>query len=227
MLQFVALLSCSIIVALVVAFPLGRALRNHPGVFYALAIAVVAVYFAWRAYGFGGPQMRMVAPLVQKGYLASAFLAIVMFTGVLDEGSPLRRRLQPVRGELSVISSILFLGHLATYIAAFLPRLAMTVQFQPLLGAAIVVAIPLTCIFAALSVTSLRAVKSRMPAPAWRGLQKLSYVMVALVVAHVALAIGRSALDGSDVARASLAVYGIAAVLYAFLRVRKAVRDRA
>lgn len=227
MVQPIALFALSLVIAFVLAFPLGKSLRRHPVVFYAIAVLVVVGFVASRAYNVGGPVVRWLAPIVQKGYLATVLLGIVMFIGVLDEGSALRRRLQPIRGELSVVSSILYLGHLATYATSFLPRLGMTIQFQPLLGAAVVVAIPLTCVFAALSVTSLRTLKTRMSPKAWRGLQRFSYVMVALLAVHVALALGRSAIDGSVVARASIAVYLVAVAVYAVLRVRKALRDRA
>ena len=226
MLQPLLLACIAVVVALVIAFPLGKALKAHPYVFYAAATAIVVVFVLFRQYNLGGVAFRWISPLIQKAYLATALLVIVMFIGVLDEKSALRRRLQPIRGELSVISSILYLAHLATYATAFLPRLGMTIQTQPLMGVAIAVAIPLTCVFAVLSITSLHTVKSHMPAKAWKALQRLSYVMIALVAVHVVFAIGRSALDGSVVAQVSLAVYIVLAVAYAALRIRKAVRDR-
>ena len=226
MVQPLLLLLISLVIAFALVVPLGKALKRYPVAFYVVAALVVAAFLACRSFNMGGPAFRWIAPIVQKGYLATVLLGVVMFTGVFDEESAIRRRLQPIRGELSVISSILYVGHLATYATSFLPRLGMTMQFQPLLGTAVLVAIPMTCVFILLAVTSFRTVKTRMPPRVWQGLQRLSYVMVALLAAHVAFALGRSAMDGSAVAQASLATYLIVIAVYAVLRVRKALVSR-
>ncbi len=209
-----------------VAFPLAGPLRSHPAPFYAVAIAASLAY-AWAiAAGVDLSGVRWLTVVMQKGYLAVLLLAVVMFTGVLDEGSPARRRLQPIRGELSILSFLLVLGHVVTYLPPYLPRLGLLLASRTNVALSLLVALVLVTLFAVLTLTSLRAVRRRMNPRAWRALQRGSYLMVALLALHVALALGRSA-GSSALAATSLATYLVAIAAYAMLRVRKALRSRA
>lgn len=215
-------------VAAAVAFPLGKALRRHPAPFYAVAIAVTALY-AWAL--FAGIDLAGIRPLtvvLQKGYLASVFLGIVMFTGVLDEGTWLRRKLQPIRGELSILSFIFIVGHLLTYLPGYLPRLGTLLASRTNVALSLGVAIVLTALFLVLAALSLRVVRHHMNARPWKAVQRLSYLMVALLALHVGLVLGRSAFAGSlAVSTVTFWAYVAVVALYAVLRIRKAVRDRA
>lgn len=213
------------VVALALAFPLSKQLKKHPWVFYLLAIAAVAAFIALRSSDIRNPVVRWLSPMFQKGYLASWLLFIVMFTGVLDEGTPLRRRLQPVRGELSILSFIFILGHLAVYVPSYLPRLGFIFSNQVALALSFTVAAVLAVLFAVLAITSFGAVRSSMSAKGWKRLQRFSYVMMALLLAHVVLAVGRSALYGGSSAIVSLVGYTLLVGVYAVLRIRKAKRD--
>jgi sulfoxide reductase heme-binding subunit YedZ len=228
MLDDVISATISVVVALAVAIPLAPALRRHPTPFYLAAALAVAVY-AWQRFS-GGYVVgtNWFIDMIQKAYLSCAFLAIVMFVGVMPETSALRRRLQPVRGELSIVSFILMTGHAAAFLPAYLPRLRQVFASHLGLSASIVVAVLLAAIFALLAVTSLRAIRSRMPHGAWKAIQRLSYLMVALLYAHILLALGRTALASraSSAARLAIVVYTALLVAYAVLRVRKALRDR-
>ncbi len=210
--------------AALLAFPLSGALRRHAWAFYAASLAIVAVYATALFMGFDLRAVRPLALCMQKGYLSTALLAIVMFTGCLDEGSGLRKRLQPIRGELSVLSLIFILGHLAMYAPIYLPRLGMYVRAHGNLVFSLVIALLLTALFALLGVTSLRCVRRRMDARRWKALQRLSYLMVALLALHVTLALGMSAFTGAGRAKAALAAYLVVVAAYVVLRVRKELR---
>lgn len=213
-------------VALVLAFPLGNALRSHPAPFYCAALALTGLYL-WGLYGGANlVPLRALALVFQKAYLSVALLAIVMFTGCLSKTSALRKRLQPVRAQLSILSFIFVVGHLGAYLPAFLPRLGMVFSLKGNLAASLIVALVLTLVFALLTVTSLRAVHRAMSPGAWKAVQRLSYVMVALLMLHVALALGRSAFGaGAVVAVTVIALYAAGSLVYAGLRIRKAVAD--
>ncbi len=221
-------LAIALVVAVVVVFPLGKALRRHPAPFYFVAIVLTALY-AWAL--FSSVSLNPVRPLaivLQKGYLASIFLGVVMFTGVLDEGTSLRKRLQPIRGELSILSFIFILGHLLTYLPSYLPRLGILLTSRTNIALSLGVAIVLTVIFCVLSFLSLRILRRKMNARLWKNIQRFSYLMVLLLVLHVGLVLGRSAfMGGVTVSTVSFWTYIIIVALYAVLRIRKAVRDRA
>lgn len=101
-------------IALLVALPLGRLLRKRSWVFYLVAAALTGVYIYAVLIGFNPKSLRWATFMFQKAYLGSFFLALVMFCGALPDGNALRRRILPIRGELSVLSFIFYLGHIVT-----------------------------------------------------------------------------------------------------------------
>lgn len=216
----------ALVVAAIIVVPLGKALREHPAIFYVAALLASGAYTWALLADVTLTSVRFLTVIFQKAYLASILLAVVMFTGCLDTSSPLRRRLQPIRGYLSILSFILVLGHLATYLPVYLPRLGSLFALKSTVATSLVVAFVLTALYAVLTLTSVRAVRHLMNSRSWKNLQRLSYVMVALVIVHVALVLGRSALASGGTATMTLSAYAIVVTLYAVLRVRKALRDR-
>ncbi len=229
MLESVLGIVVSALIALLVALPLGPALKRRPGVFYAVALVVAVVYVVLRDLYPRNDVVQAVMPLLQKGYVSIWLLAIVMLTGVLDEGTALRKRLQPIRGELSILSFIFIVPHLVIYLSVYLPRFGALFVARSNVAVSLVFALVLAVLFAVLTVTSFRLVRAHMPARGWKRLQRLAYLMVALVFVHVVFVLGRSAFAAGAVnaALVSVVVYGLVIVLYAVLRVRKYLRDRA
>lgn len=60
--------------------------------------------------------------IFSRGTVAIALLTIVMYTGVLKNSSNVRKKLMSVRGELSIIASILTLGHNILYGMSYLKK---------------------------------------------------------------------------------------------------------
>lgn len=215
----------SLAVALLLAFPLAKSLKAHPLPFYLAALVTVGVYVIAVATGVDLNNVRGLTFVFQKGYLSSILLGIVMFTGCLGSTSVLRRRLRPVRGELSVLSFIFILGHLAVFLPSYAPRLLDGSHLKANVVASIAVALVLGVIFVVLGVTSFKSVRTRMNPRLWKAIQRLSYLMVALYIVHVGFFLGGSALGGSGKGVVSFAVYAVLVLLYAVLRIRKAVCD--
>lgn len=217
----------SLAAALAVAFPLGGLLKQHPVLFYTVAAAVVIAYTV-QLHGaeFALSAQVFMQPL-RKGYAATFLLALVMFTGALPERSAVRHRLRSVRAELSILSLILYLPHVLTFLPSYLTRLGMLLLLGNVMSVSIVLALALTAIYVLLAVLSLRGVRARMPYGVWKAIQRLSYLMVALLVVHIWLAVGKSALFGafSDM-RLALALYTVLAMAYAVLRLCKAWSSR-
>ncbi len=212
----------------VVAFPLGSQLKRHPAAFYSGACLLVLAHLAYRATGSYHGEMQQLLDTLNKGYLATAFFGLVMFIGVMNETSTLRRRLQPIRAELSILAFIFCVSHIAVFLPSYLPRLAAILASGSIVAWSMIVAILLTIVFAVLALTSLRAFRVRMPYRVWKGIQRMSYLMVALLYLHIVLALGRSAFLGhrSPAAIAAVTVYSIIFAAYVVLRLRKACRDR-
>lgn len=216
----------SVVVVLLLVFPLAKPLRAHPSVFYVAALALVALY-VWAIWsGVNLTQVRGLCMVLQKGYLSSLLLGVVMFTGCLDEGTPARKRLQPIRGELSILAFIFIVGHLCMYLPSYLPRLGAVFSARTNVALSLVIAFVLALLFFVLAVTSFRAVRRAMGARAWKALQRSAYVMVALLAVHVAFVLGASAFSGRfTLATVSFVCYVAVILAYAVLRIRKARRD--
>lgn len=217
----------ALVVAALLVFPLSKALRAHPGAFYIGALAITALY-VWAIWtGQNLSSIRGLCMVLQKGYLASILLMVVMFTGCFDEGTAIRKRLQPIRGELSILSFILILGHLCMYLPGYLRKLGLVFSTHTNVGVSIIIALVLTALFALLAILSFRFVRKHMNVHVWKAIQRLSYVMMALYVVHVGFVLGGSAFASSGVtlATVSFVVYVALVAVYAILRVRKAVRD--
>lgn len=215
----------ALVLGLGLAFGLAKPLRTHPVPFCLAAFALVGVY-CWAILSHANlNNYRMVTFVLQKGYLSSVLLAIVMFTGCLDNTSPLKKRLRPVRGELSVLSFIFILGHLAVFMPSYLERLLGGAVLKPNVETTVIVALALTALFAVLGVTSFKSVRRAMSPRAWKNLQRLAYLMVALYIVHVGFFLGTSVFGGSGKAHGSLLGYCAVVGAYAVLRVRKALHD--
>lgn len=213
-------------VGLGLAFGLAKPLRTHPTPFYLAACALVGAY-CWTVFaGVNTNNWHMLIFVLQKGYLSSVLLGIVMFTGCLDNTNPLKKRLRPIRGELSVLSFIFILGHVTLFMPSYLGRLLGGASLKPNVETAVVVAVVLTALFVALGATSFRHVRRAMNPRAWKNLQRLAYLMVALYIVHVGFFLGTSVLGGSGKAHVSLLIYCVAVGAYAVLRTGKALRDR-
>ena len=216
----------SVALAALLVGPLAKSLHKHPGTFYAVAIILTGLY-AWAILtGQNLAGIRGVCMVLQKAYLSSILFGVVMFTGCFDEGTRVRKHLQPIRGELSILSFIFVLGHLCMYLPSYLARFSAIMSARANIAASLVIALVLAVIFAVLAVTSVRELHRRMNSRVWKAVQSLAYLMVALFVLHVGMALGFSAFSGRMVASTwSFIAYVAVVVVYAIMRVGKAVRD--
>ena len=240
----------ALVIVAIIVFPLGNALRKHPLPFYVVTILATLAYvwitysadfaglfkslgwstlYAWAVQTQTNVNLANIRPFIimmQKGYLATVMLAVVMFCGCFDEGTPIRKKLQPIRGELSILSFIFILGHLAYYLPGYLKQFTVLIERRPNVAASIILAIVLAVIFIVLAVTSFRVIRRTMDPRIWKTIQRAAYVMVGLLAAHIALMLGRSAFaDPTSQAMVSFIAYMTVIVIYAVMRTFKARRD--
>lgn len=220
-----------IVIALVIGVAFACAFRNairaRPFVFYLLAAAIVALFAALSFSGDIPAPVRIVYPYVQRCLLAFALLAVVMFIGALPEASKARAYLAPIRGELSIIASILAIGHVVNYLASYLGQFAARLGSMPAtMIASFAVSILLVAALAVLAVTSVQAIRKRMSAVSWKRIQKLAYPFFLLVFVHVLLILGPSASGLGQKASTSIIVYTVIFGTYCVLRIGKAVLAR-
>jgi len=198
-------------------------LRKAPVVFYTLA-ALLNVLFIIRS-SLGAPTWlyEYFFFLFQSNTLGMGFFTIVMFIGVLDTESTIRKQLAPIRAELSILASILSIGHIVNYGEAYLWQLFNTSSMPALRVSTTIIAIILVVLLIPLAITSLKIVRKKMNQQMWKGLQRLSYLFYGLIFVHVALALLPAAIAGSATALISIYIYSGLGGLYATLRIQESV----
>ena len=219
---FLAYLAGTIVACCVLRTPIARA----PWAFYTLAVAYAALYLLAGACDLPRWLDATLLSSMDKCLLPTALFVLVMYVGVIPNGTAVRRWLQPLRGPLSVIACVLVLGHMARFFPAYAARLFAggTVGANVIASAAMGAVMFL--LLAALGPTSLACVHRRMAADTWKRLQRLAYPFYALIYAHLLVMLGPSALAGGTNARVSLAVYTLVFGGYAVARVAQTARKR-
>lgn len=220
------------VIALFMAFACTPALKKAPLAFYALSIGAVALYATGMVQGAATGFWGFYIPFMQRCTLAMAFFVIVMFIGIFDESSPIRRRLLPVRRQLSICGCILCLGHICYYAHTYVVQFANADQGQ-IAGSAgnlpisLAVSVILVMLLLALGITSLTFVKAHMKASTWKRVQRLSYAFFALIVVHLGIILVPPALLGNTPALEAVSVWGSLFFIYTILKIRHEVRCHA
>ena len=215
----------SAVIVVAFCFAFRRLIKSYPAVFYVLAVLVAAFGIYFTLNTSPSPLVRSMAFAIQKGHVGFSMLALVMFVGVFGDQSSIRRALAPVRGELSIMGSILIAGHFVPYIASYFSMLGALFSLKPTVAASCLIAIVLLCLLAVLFVTSFTYAKKRMNAHTWKCVQMLAYPFFGLVFLHLLGFFLVPLLAGSSKAAVSCGIYAAVLVLYIALRVRRYMID--
>ncbi|MFD0702295.1 hypothetical protein DMP06_04225 [Slackia equolifaciens] len=205
-------------------FALRNPIHRAPALFYALAVCVDALFIFGDSLGLPRLVSQGLFAAVHKCTLALALFVIVMFIGVFSRESRVRRWLQPIRAELSVIAWILSLGHMAVYLSSYATRL-ISGNVNGAVLVALIVALVLFALLLILGITSFKLVKRYMQAETWKRVQSLAYVFFGLVYAHLMLMLLPPALKGGEAAQVSVAIYSVVFIGYGAARLFRALRD--
>ena len=197
----------------------GEALRKHPAPFYTVAALLsICTVCAVQLHPSGiSPFIQnVVIALFSKGTLATAFWAVVMWTGALPNGSSLMKRLMPQRGQLSVFAAILTLGHAVGFMISYFPRWLKKADALNLM-----ICIALLLIMIPLTVISVQKIRRTMKAKTWKSVQRWAYLFYALIPVHVIALNYAKARNGHKGAVFSLLLYAAVFLGYAVCRIRK------
>ena len=215
------------LLAIAISFAGKPAIKRYPVVWY-VAVVVIDVVFLTHVVAQLSPVAdRILYAYFNRGLLGFGFLVVVMFLGVFDNSSRIRRYLNPIRGELSIIGALLCLPHIVNYLMVYINRLlsGLTGIVNNIL-VSFVIALVVTVILAVLTVTSFNRVRKAMTPARWKKVQKWAYPFFGLLYVHIVVALGPSAIASSGKAFASVVVYTVLFVAYVALRLWKAARDR-
>lgn len=155
--------------------------------------------------------------------LATALFAVVMYMAVLPRGGRAVRRLLPIRAELSIIASILTLGHNVAYGKTYFIRLELL--RGELLWAAIC-SVVLIALMLPLMVTSFPKIRKKMKAKAWKRLQRLAYGFYGLTYIHAMILAVHFLKAGKEEYILNVLLYSAVFIPYGILRLRKALAKK-
>jgi len=221
------LLLICLALAIVFSLALKPAIKAVPWLFYVIAIAVDVLIIFSGQLDLPPAIWKSLVLVNGRALFAFGLFVVVMFIGVLKNGSKLKEYLLPIRAELSIIAAILIVGHIVRYINVYSVRVltnpnsvanGMLVSFA--------VAAIITILLVVLTVTSFKVVKKAMDPKVWKKVQMLAYPFFGLIYVHIFLIMMRSAMRGAEGAMISLVLYGIITVAYIVLRVLRYKEDQ-
>ncbi len=217
----------SITLAFLFAFLCGSKLKKHPGVFYLSALLIsAAVSFIPSIDTRSLPDYinRYVLGLFTRGALATALWYVVMITGALPNGSVPMKKLMPIRGELSIFTAILTVGHNIGYGVTYFTRLFTDIGRMSMNQiAASICTILMLVIMLPLTGMSFPKIRRKMKPKLWKKIQTTAYIFYAMIFIHVMFLTIPLAKAGRDGYLFSVIVYSIFFIGYAVLRMRKSV----
>jgi DMSO/TMAO reductase YedYZ heme-binding membrane subunit len=205
-----------------------KAIKKVPWVFYLLAVALsVLLIIGNNVLSFPSWFREYFLFLLQSNNLAMGLFTIVMFTGAFKEHSALRKALIPLRAELSIIASLLCIGHIVNYGGSYLDQLLSSMTGMPVSRlSATLIAFLLVIVLIPLVVTSFKAIHARMAPKTWKRIQALAYPFYLLVFLHMFFYLLPPAMAGSLSALISLSLYLALGIAYLVLRVRLYLQAR-
>lgn len=199
------------------------AIKKHPGVFY-IGIYVwcgaVVMYFNL-GYDQKFPEWfnDYFMNIFSRGIFSTATFMVVMFLGVITKHNKLSRKLMSVRGEISIMGSLIVLNHTVVFGVHYFPMLFTNPAAMPTrqMIAAIVTLILLAMLIPLL-ITSFKSVRRKMNGKTWKNIQRMAYPFFIGIYVHIMV------LYSADVKShmTEIIVYTVIYACYVILRLRKA-----
>jgi len=215
--------------ALIFIFSCKKALLKNPGYFYfaAVIIAITIIVLEGFHVHMSNFTANWIWSVFARGGLQGALFIIVMVTGAFPNGSAPVKLLMPIRGQLSILASILTLGHNIAYGKIYFVSLFTEPSILPLSQLlAAVCSLLMLLIMLPLWITSFRCIRKKMSAKHWKQLQRLAYGFYGLLFCHVLLLTIPNALKGKNGYWLTVFVYSIIFLSYAVCRILKAIAIR-
>lgn len=201
-------------------------IKNHSNLCYVIA-TLMSLILIIVTYTNSMPNVpnwinNYVLAILTKGSFSTAIFVVVMYTGALKNGSKLIKILMPIRAELSIIASILTLGHNIIYGKTYFLKLFTNPQsIKGNMLAAAIVSIILILIMVPLMITSFPNIRKKMKAKKWKQLQRLAYIFYGLIYVHLMLIMIPIAKSGVNEYRFNVILYSLIFLIYGVMRIRK------
>ena len=157
--------------------------------------------------------------MFSRGIFTTATFMVVMYLGVITKHNKLSRKLMSVRGEISIIGSLLTLSHNVVFGVKYFPMLFTNPKAMPtreLIASSITLC--LLAMLIPLFITSFKVVRRKMSGKTWKKIQRMAYLFFIGIYVHIMV------LYSADVKShiTGIVVYTLIYGSYVVLRLRKA-----
>ncbi len=224
------LLLIGLVIMLALTYFLSDFIRKKAGLVYIittiLSVGMIIVLVTHSFRSLDPFTRKYIFGLFSRGALSTAGFVVVMFGAVLPKGK-LKKKIMMIRGELSIISSILALGHNIAFGQSYFVLLVTNPsKLSTIHLIASIISIILILIMIPLFITSFVTVRKKMNPKKWKKLQRWAYPFYALLYVHVLVLMVPLAIKGRSGAFFTVVVYSIVFLSYFALRIQKAVRSK-
>ena len=152
------------------------------------------------------------------GIFATASFMIVMFLGTITKHNDFSKKLMAIRGEMSIMASLLVFSHNIIFGLRYFPILFTNPSSMPQRQLiASIITIFLLLMLIPLFVTSFKTVRRKMKAKSWKNLQKMAYPFFIGIYVHVMVLYSSNWKENM----VGVVIYTLIYLAYIILRLRK------
>ncbi|MBO4458558.1 MAG: FMN-binding protein [Butyrivibrio sp.] len=204
----------SLLTAILFVLLFEKPLKRNPIPFYVVSalISVAIIILQLQNVSFGGYVGKYLYPMLSNAGLGAAFFVLVMYAATFENGSYPAKLLIPIRGQLSIIASILTLAHVFSFSTLLSPKLSLVYILSAVM---VIIMIPLF-------ITSFIKIRRRMHPKTWKSLQRFAYAFYLLIYLHILFLYIRRAMHGDSRSAQNIAVYSVVFLWYFICRPIKA-----
>lgn len=221
----------ALVLALFLACFGDKALKKHPVPFYiagtVITIAVVIVSQTDMMRTLPEFVRNYVIGIFSKGSLAAALWCVVMWAGAFPNGSAPIKKIMPIRGELSILATVITLSHIITYGVQYIKTLSNNIKlgrsFTTEFILTCITVIILTLIMLPLAIISFKKIRKKMNPKTWKNIQRFAYAFYALIYIHIVVLYIPQAQRGMTDKYISIIAYSMIFISYMAMRIRKSV----
>ncbi|MDQ0149560.1 hypothetical protein ACFO6R_16370 [Eubacterium multiforme] len=162
--------------------------------------------------------------IFSRGTISLALFTIVMFTGVLNNSSNIKKKLMSIRGELSIIACIITLGHNILYGMFYFPTFFTNPsKLSTFKLIATSISLLMIILMLPLMITSFRFVRKKMRYKTWKNIQRTAYLFYGLIYIHILFLFIPKLQSGKFL---DLLIYSLIFLSYYPLRIFKYIKDK-
>lgn len=156
--------------------------------------------------------------IFSRGIFATASFMIVMFLGTITKHNDFSKKLMAIRGEMSIMASLLVFSHNIIFGLRYFPILFTNPSSMPQRQLiASIITIFLLLMLIPLFVTSFKTIRRKMKAKSWKNLQKMAYPFFIGIYVHVMVLYSSNWKENM----VGVVIYTLIYLAYIILRLRK------